>query len=70
MSDLKLLDTYITTRGIQIEELSRASGIRPRRLKMLLAGREEFKASEMVSLCEVLGLSGAESERVFFGTGA
>lgn len=67
MTDLQLLNTYLSARGMPADEIARVSGIKPRRLKLLLAGKEEFKASEMLSLCRILDLTGAESEKIFFG---
>lgn len=67
MSDLILLEKYIEDKGKNINLLADQCGIPVGRLLVLLSGKDEFKASEMMSLSMVLCLTGEESERVFFG---
>ena len=67
MTNLDLLKKKIADSGISLDDLVWLSGIRKSRLLLLLSGKVEFRASEMVSLSQALCLTGEESESVFFG---
>ena len=68
MTDLVLLKKYISECGLSLDGLADSCGITKNRLLLLLSGKVEFRASEMVSLRRVLCLSGEESESIFFNT--
>lgn len=67
MTDLDLLKKYIYDSGLSPDDLADASRLTKSRLLLLLSGKVEFKASEMIALSRALGLTGVESERIFFG---
>ena len=66
MGDLKLLEKYILKSGIGINEFADRCSISRRRMESLIAGEDEIKASEMLSISKELNLTGKESEKVFF----
>ena len=67
MTNLDILKKKIADSGISLDDLIWLSGIRKCRLLLLLSGKVEFRASEMVSLSQALCLTGEESESLFFG---
>ncbi len=68
MSNLVMLKEMIRRSGLSPDEIAEKSGIPLKRLGRLLEGGEEFKASDMTALGEVLGMSGPECGVVFFNT--
>ena len=66
MTDLELLKKYISGSGLRTEDLAEVCRITNSRMLLLLSGKVEFRASEMISLSRILGLDGEESARIFF----
>ena len=66
MSDLILLQKYMEASGKGIDEISKICGIKSRRMSALMSGKEDFKASEMMALSEVLHLTSNDSNTIFF----
>lgn len=66
MTDLKALSSRIKESGIPMSVIARRSGILRETLYNRLAGRGEFKASEIESLANVLRLSSRERDDIFF----
>ena len=66
MGNMQLLKRYIEESGKDIDQLAQLCNISKMRFSRLISGKDEFKASEMQSLSEILGLSGDMSEMIFF----
>lgn len=64
--DLVLLTEKIKESGITMTALSEKSSISRETLYNRLAGKGEFKASEIVSLTNALRLSRIERDQIFF----
>lgn len=66
MTDLQALSSRIKESGIPMSVVARKSGILRETLYNRLAGRGEFKASEIEALANVLRLSSRERDDIFF----
>lgn len=66
MTDLQQLRKVIDESGLKITALAEKAGIKRATLYNRLNGVGDFTASEMVGLSDVLGLSSAERDDIFF----
>lgn len=66
MTDLQQLRKLIDESGLKITALAEMAGIKRATLYNRLKGVGDFTASEMVGLSDVLGLSSAERDDIFF----
>ena len=67
MTDVKLLESYIRSSGLKRGKLAESLGISMQALKKKTTGAREFKASEIKTLCTVLGINDpATVDRIFF----
>ena len=67
MTDTNLLEFYIKKSGLKRGKLAESLGISMAALKKKTNGDREFKASEIKTLCELLGIhSPEEKDRIFF----
>jgi len=66
MPNIELLREMIGNSGMTMVAISNKSGILRETLYNRLNGNGEFKASEIASLTEVLGLSKEERDLIFF----
>ena len=66
MTDIKALKSRINQSGISMTALSRKTGILRETLYNRLAGKGEFKASEISALGTALNLSVSEKDDIFF----
>lgn len=66
MLNAELLRTKIEESGITVTALAAKSGMTRETLYNKLAGKGEFKASEIHALTKVLHLSKAERDAIFF----
>ena len=66
MTDLQQLRKLIDESGLKITALAEKAGIKRATLYNRLNGVGDFTASEMVGLSDVLGLSAAERDDIFF----
>ena len=67
MPNIELLRKIIENSGMTKVAVSSKAGILRETLYNRLNGNGEFKASEIASLTEVLGLSKEERDAIFFG---
>lgn len=69
MTDTKLLETHIKNSGLKRGKLASSLGISMNAFKKKTDGKREFKASEIKTLCDMLGIHDAsEMERIFFAS--
>ena len=67
MTNTKLLESYIKKSGLKRGKLAESLGISMASLKKKIDGDREFKASEIKTLCDLLGIHEPEvMERIFF----
>lgn len=67
MTDTELLKQCIQESGLKKGKLAELLGISKQALSAKLQGRREFKASEIQTLCQVLGIHDAGmKDKIFF----
>lgn len=67
MTNSKVLKTKIKEKGLKLKFLSEKIGITYYSLALKISNKQEFKASEIQSLCELLDISNLkERENIFF----
>ena len=66
MTDVQALKECIDDSGIPVAEVARRAGILRETLYNRLQGKGEFKASEIVALTNVLRMTKAQRDRIFF----
>ena len=66
MADVQALKDSIKESGIPTAEVARRSGMLRETLYNRLAGRGDFKASEIVALTNVLHLTREQRDNIFF----
>ena len=69
MTNTKLLEKAIERSGLKKGKIAEHLGISRAGLINLVNGRAEFKISQMLVLCNLLGLTKEERESIFFGVG-
>lgn len=66
MTDTALFRETVEKKGVKYKFLADCLGITPYGLQKKIENQSEFKASEIVALCEALHLEGNEREQIFF----
>ena len=66
MVDFKALKQAISDSGYKFEDIASAIGLSRQGLYQRFRNEVEFTASEITTLCELLRLSAADKERIFF----
>ena len=66
MTNTNELKAAIMRKGLTIKSLAAQMGISTGTLSRKINGKREFRASEMLILAEVLGLTGEEINYIFF----
>lgn len=67
MYNAELLNATITKKGIVRKHLASVLGLSPYGFAKKVAGKNEFRASEIRALSDELHLSVKERDRIFFG---
>lgn len=62
----KMLSRKIYDTGIKKKVLAERLGISPYGLAMKISGKNEFKNSEIITICESLNLTPDERDSIFF----
>lgn len=71
MTDTEKLKEAIDKSGLKISGILERMGIKSYyTLQMKIENRQEFKASEISKLCEILHLDAAQMNEIFFAVGA
>ena len=71
MTDTERLREAIEKSGLKISGIIESMGIKSyTTLQAKIENRQEFKASEIAKLCEILHLDSAQMEEIFFASGA
>ena len=67
MTNNKLLERYISESGLKKQKIAEALNISMATMRKKSVGEREFKASEILKLCEILHISSdGERDKVFF----
>ena len=66
MTNTSLLEKYIEDSGYKKSFIAKQIGINAYTLAMKINNDSEFKANEMTILCELLKISAADKEAIFF----
>lgn len=67
MTDGTALRQLIADKGIKLKFIAEKLGISPYGLTLKLDGKNEFKAREIATMCEILNITSLkEKERIFF----
>lgn len=71
MTDTERLQKAIEKSGLKISGILERMGIKSyQTLQAKIENRQEFKASEIAKLCEILNLDAAQMNEIFFAVGA
>ena len=71
MTDTERLQKAIEKSGLKISGIMERMGIKSyATIQAKIENRQEFKASEIAKLCEILHLTTAQMNEIFFATGA
>lgn len=62
----KMLSRKIDDTGIKKKVLAERLGLSPYGLSMKISGKNEFKNSEIIAICESLSLTPDERDSIFF----
>ena len=68
MTDTKELEVAIVRAGVTKREIARALNKSETALYHKICGKVEFKASEIVIMTKILGLTNEERDTIFFAT--
>lgn len=66
MIDYELLKRKINKSGIKIYALAEACGLTPQGLHNKLRGKNDFRYTEIINICQALNLSNADRNAIFF----
>ena len=67
MTNTELLKAVIAKSGLKLQHLAEVLGISRQALNKKIENKTQFKAGEIKSLCDVLGIeSVSDKERIFF----
>lgn len=65
MTDTKELEVAIARAGISKREIAKLLGVSEATLYNKLSNKVEFKASEIVKMCDILKLNRTQREQIF-----
>lgn len=66
MTDSKMLRKAVEKSGLKYNHIAGQLDLSRAGLLLKIDGKNEFKASEISKLCEVLGITNEQRERIFF----
>lgn len=66
MTNTSLLEQYIEKSGYKKSFIAKQLGITAYGLALKITNKTEFKASEMVILCDLLKINAEDKEAIFF----
>lgn len=66
MTDTDMLNEKIAQRGVKKRYVAKALNISETSLRNKIYNRQDFRQGEIVAICETLGLSAAERNKIFF----
>ena len=66
MTDKNLLYYYVKRAGFKNKDIAEAIGITPSGYTLKISNKSDFRQSEIKTICDLLGLTVEERDRVFF----
>lgn len=66
MTNTELLEGKLACSGMKLGYIAERLGLSPAGFRLKVRGVQEFKQSEIVAICDLLGLSVEEKEAIFF----
>lgn len=66
LTNTELLRSKIVSSGLKIKFIADALGITPQGLHKKIENKSEFRASEIVDLCNILKINGKDRDAIFF----
>lgn len=66
MTNTVLLEERIAKSGFKKKAIAEKLNLTPYGLQLKVEGKNEFKASEIYLLCELLGIETGQMEKIFF----
>ena len=68
MTNTRVLRQHVESSGLKYKFLAANLGITPYGLQLKINNHNEFKASEIAALCQILSLTNDERDCIFFAT--
>ena len=66
MTDKNLLYYYVKRAGFKNKDIAEAIGITPSGYTLKISNKSDFRQSEIKTICDLIGLTAEERDRVFF----
>ena len=66
MTDKNLLYYFVKRAGFKNKDIAEAIGITPSGYTLKISNKSDFRQSEIKTICDLLGLTVEERDRVFF----
>ena len=66
MTDKNLLYYFVKRAGFKNKDISEAIGITPAGYTLKISNKSDFRQREIKTICDLLGLTVEERDRVFF----
>ena len=66
MTDKNLLYYFVKRAGFKNKDIAEAIGITPSGYTLKISNKSDFRQSEIKTICDLLGLTAEERDRVFF----
>ena len=66
MTDKNLLYYFVKRAGFKNKDIAEAIGISPAGYTLKISNKSDFRQSEIKTICDLLGLTVEERDRVFF----
>ena len=66
MTDKNLLYYFVKRAGFKNKDIAEAIGITPSGYTLKISNKSDFRQSEIKTICDLIGLTAEERDRVFF----
>ena len=66
MTDKNLLYYFVKRAGFRNKDIAEAIGITPSGYTLKISNKSDFRQSEIKTICDLIGLTAEERDRVFF----
>ena len=66
MTDKNLLYYFVKRAGFKNKDIAEAIGITPSGYTLKISNKSDFRQSEIKTICDLIGLTADERDRVFF----
>lgn len=66
MTDKNLLYYFVKRAGFKNQDIAKAIGVTPSGYTLKISNKSDFRQSEIKTICDLIGLTVEERDRVFF----